>query len=70
MLKINYPKATGGKAGKSHNKTSTIRVLDTDTNCIVKQFRYKVGGGLSQIRAYMKADAYIHSAKRIRRTGG
>ncbi len=57
MLKINYPKATGGKAGKGHNKTSTIRVLDTATNCIVKQFRYKVNSGRSQIHAYVEADA-------------
>ena len=59
MLKIKYAKKTGGKAGKGHNKTSTIQIFDMDTNCIVKQFRYDMNSIISHQKAIKKAQEYL-----------
>lgn len=45
IIKMANP--TGGKAGKGHNKTSTVQVFNTDTNCIIKSIQYKVNDPLS-----------------------
>lgn len=44
---------TGGKAGKGHNKTSTVQVIKD--NFIIKQFRYTVDNPASFMRASKKA---------------
>lgn len=48
---------TGGKAGKGHNKTSTIQVVKD--NLIVKQFRYRIDSIESLAAAQAKAKAYV-----------
>lgn len=55
-LIIRHALSTGGKAGKGHNKTSTIQVFDTETWCIVKSFRYTVGDRESYRTAVEKAN--------------
>ena len=59
MLTIKHARPTGGKAGKGHNKTSTIQVFDNETNCIVKQFRYSVDSTVSWKKALAKAKDYL-----------
>lgn len=39
---------TGGSAGKGKNITSTLRLVDLDTNRIVYQTRFIVGNAASQ----------------------
>lgn len=53
---------TGGKAGKGHNKTSTIQVLDRATGryrTMLKMFRYTVAKPCDRDRAVSKAMAWI-----------
>lgn len=44
---------TGGKAGKGHNKTSTVQVLYC--SMLIKQVRYKIGESGSRREAWAKA---------------
>ena len=54
-IEIRFCKPTGGKAGKGFNKTSTIQVFNLTKSCIIKQFKYTVGDGLSKAIAKVKA---------------
>jgi hypothetical protein len=61
-LGINGARPSGGKAGKGHNKTSTVRVMDSGGPGfwrIIKRFRYNVGSAKSYIDAMEKARKYI-----------
>ncbi len=59
-LRIHYAKQTGGKAGKGHEKTRALHVVDEDTNCIVKQYRYKVVDRIRTDASFRKALAKCH----------
>lgn len=48
---------TGGKAGKGHNKTSTVQVFKGDMK--VKQFVYKLMDFGGQGKAFKKAEKWI-----------
>jgi hypothetical protein len=50
---IKLANQTGGKAGKGHNKTSTVQVIKD--GCLVKQFRYTVDNPASFMEASRKA---------------
>lgn len=63
-LQAQYTRKTGGKAGKGHNKTSTIQVFDIETNCIVKQFRYKICNRASLLKAIVSARSYTQKNKK------
>ena len=56
---IRLAKQTGGKAGKSHNKTSTIQVFYKRYSLVVKSFRFDTDfttdGLLSKEKAIKKA---------------
>lgn len=56
-MEIRIP-TSGGKAGKGHNKTSTVQVMDG--NMLVKQFRFKVGDSESYRKAREKAKLFIN----------
>jgi hypothetical protein len=66
MLKIKSGAATGGKASKGKNKTSAIQIIDTATQCVVKQFRYKVctTGTTGYIKAYERACVFIANSRK------
>ncbi len=68
-LRIHYAKQTGGKAGKGHEKTRSLHVVDEDTNCVVKQYRYKVKDGerddVSFRKALAKCRKWIQNNERI-----
>ena len=66
MLKIINARPTGGRAGKGHNKTTSIQVIDTETRCIKAQFRYTLGFKMSRITAYMKAQDFVAEATKPR----
>lgn len=54
---IKNAKSTGGKAGKGHNKTSTIQVMKD--NMLIKHFRFLVGNSYSEWKAKEDAKQYI-----------
>lgn len=54
-FEVHLPES-GGKAGKGHNKTSTIQ-LRRD-GCIVKQFRFVVDSQTSRVSAMRAAKEY------------
>ena len=51
----------GGKAGRGHNKTSTIQVREPagDGYFLKTQFRYQTGNSRSESNAIMKARAWV-----------
>lgn len=55
---IREAKRTGGKAGKGHNKTSTIQVYYKRYYIVVKSFRYTMNDMVSKERAIEKAVAF------------
>ena len=63
MLKIKVAKPTGGKAGKGHNKTSTVQILDMECSTILKQFRFYVKDTVSKLKAFKKAKAFVLGLK-------
>lgn len=58
-LIVKSPRPSGGKAGKGRNRTTNWQVFDTDTNCIIKQFSYKVGDYKSRYVALQRAKDFI-----------
>lgn len=57
QYRIKLPMQSGGKAGKGHNKTSTIQVVYEGV-FVVKQIRYNVADILSKNNAIKKALEY------------
>ena len=60
--RIKLPIQSGGKAGKGHNKTSTIQVV-YEGMMAVKQIRYTVRDHESKMAAIEKAIAYVVGPK-------
>ena len=62
---IQPARATGGKAGKGCNKTSTLQVVvpGNGTYQVVKMFRFKVGDRRSYARAQARAVAWCAQAQ-------
>lgn len=56
---IQFPLQSGGKAGKGHNKTSTIQVVDPQCSVLMKQVRYTVNDAESRRKAIIKAMAFV-----------
>lgn len=56
---IRLARQTGGKAGKGHNKTSTVQVFQD--SMIVKQFRFLTNDPESLKRATEKAKTFVQS---------
>ncbi len=54
---IRLAKQSCGKAGKGHNKTSTVQVIYE--SCIVKAFRFFVDDPASRAAAWRKAKEYV-----------
>lgn len=60
--KIKLPIQSGGKAGKGHNKTSTIQVI-YEGIMVAKQIRYTVADPASKNKAIKKALEYVIGKK-------
>jgi hypothetical protein len=58
---VKYANKTGGKAGKGHNKTSTVQVLYN--HVIMKHIRYNVNDHESLMKALLKAMTYCVGPK-------
>lgn len=56
--KVKLPLQSGGKAGKGHNKTSTIQVMYEDS-MVVKQIRFIVRDHEGKMKAIRKAIEYV-----------
>lgn len=50
---------SGGKAGRGHNRTSTLQIRRD--GCIKKQFRFVVADLSSRLAAYEKARRYTYN---------
>lgn len=57
--KIKFATPSGGKAGKGHNKTSTIQVIRD--SMIIKMFRFTVNNPESMRKARIKAEEFVAS---------
>jgi hypothetical protein len=62
-LLITLAKQTGGKAGKGHNKTSTIQVMDG--HIVIKMFRFKVDSITGYNKALQKAIKFASNRSSI-----
>lgn len=62
QYRIKLPIQSGGKAGKGHNKTSTIQVI-YEGMMVVKQIRYTVANPSSKNEAIKKALEYTVGKK-------
>lgn len=53
-------KQTGGKAGKGHNKTSTLQIMKSGENIIIKQIKFDIINGQKMLSEPIeKAKKYI-----------
>jgi hypothetical protein len=59
---VRLARSTGGKAGRGHNKTSTVQVFKD--SFLKKQFRYRVGDTESYVRAEQKAWQWVDAHAR------
>lgn len=62
MFLVRHAKSTGGKAGKGHNKTSSVQVVEkVDRNyCkVISTYRYVVGDRDSYSRALSRANRHV-----------